>query len=213
MPERDFPDSTPPVRERLPALGRRNDRAQSEPSARKGRPGARSSSVPRPRHREVTAVRPLSPYKGGSVPSSHSFRFGSGSRDLDVTSRESWSFLRVTQVLQRESYVPSLTPKELQEARKRSGNLGGRPRKPTRDEAREAALDELLPRSLHVLRAHLGAGDDINPQAWRAALRVFEHAFGKPPDEIDEPKQPQTPGEVELMTLDEIRALRARLGG
>ena len=108
--------------------------------------------------------------------------------------------------------MPSLTPVELQKARKRSGRLGGRPRKPTRDEAREAALDELLPRSMQVLRAHLGDGEDINPQAWRAALRVFEHAFGKPPDEIDEPQQPQTPGDVELMTLDEIHALRARLG-
>jgi len=74
--------------------------------------------------------------------------------------------------------MPSLSPTELQEARRRSGRLGGRPRKPTVEEARQAALEELIPKSLQVLRAHLGDGDTVNPDAWRAALRVFEHAYG-----------------------------------
>ena len=69
--------------------------------------------------------------------------------------------------------MPSLTPEQLQEARRRSGRLGGRPRKPTVEEARQAALDELVPRALKVLRAHLGEGDEVNADAWRAALRVF----------------------------------------
>ena len=64
------------------------------------------------------------------------------------------------------------------EARRRSGRLGGRPRKPTVEEARQAALEALIPKSLQVLRAHLGDGDAVNPDAWRAALRVFEHAYG-----------------------------------
>jgi hypothetical protein len=83
--------------------------------------------------------------------------------------------------------MPSLTPAELQEARRRSGRLGGRPRKPTVEEARQAALEELTPKALRVLRAHLGEGDEVNPHAWRAALRVFEHAYGRAPEQAVEP--------------------------
>ena len=68
--------------------------------------------------------------------------------------------------------MPSLTPAELQEPRKRSGRLGGRARKPTGDEARRAALDELVQTALGVLNEHLDKG---GPDAWRAALRIFEH--------------------------------------
>jgi hypothetical protein len=59
--------------------------------------------------------------------------------------------------------MPRLTIEELNEARRRSGNLGGRPRKPTRDEAREKALDELTPQALAVLKVHLGDPDNPNP--------------------------------------------------
>ena len=31
-----------------------------------------------------------------------------------------------------------------------------------------------------MLAAHLGEGDDVNATAWRAALRVFEYAYGGP---------------------------------
>jgi hypothetical protein len=41
--------------------------------------------------------------------------------------------------------MASLIPAELHEATKRSGRLGGRPRKPTVAEAREAASEELMP--------------------------------------------------------------------
>src|SRR5438874_13679147 len=81
--------------------------------------------------------------------------------------------------------MPRLTPAELQEARRRSGKLGGRPRKPTTEEARAKALEELVPKALKVLTAHLGEGDEMNPEAWRAALRVFEHAFGRAPEQAE----------------------------
>src|SRR3954468_24761669 len=105
--------------------------------------------------------------------------------------------------------MPKLTPKELQEARRRSGNLGGRPRKPTVEEARAAALDELVPRSLQVLKAHLGDGEP-NADAWRAALRVFEHAFGRPKEE-PEPVIPEDSLDLQAMSSSELAALRRRL--
>ena len=71
-----------------------------------------------------------------------------------------------------------MRPSELQEARIRSGRLGGRPKKPTVEEARRAALDELVPKALKVLNAHL---DKVGPDAWRAALRIFEHQYGRAP--------------------------------
>jgi hypothetical protein len=46
--------------------------------------------------------------------------------------------------------------------------------------------DKLVPKSLKVLDAHLGEGNDVNPDAWRAALRVFEHAYGRAPEQVDE---------------------------
>ena len=73
--------------------------------------------------------------------------------------------------------MPRLSPVELQEARRQSGRLGGRPRKPTVEEARREALQELVPKSLRVLEEHLDSG---RPDSWRAALRVLEHAWGRP---------------------------------
>jgi hypothetical protein len=40
-----------------------------------------------------------------------------------------------------------------------------------------------VPAAIKSLAAHLGDGD---PQAWRAALRVFEQAFGRPVDVVEE---------------------------
>jgi hypothetical protein len=90
-----------------------------------------------------------------------------------------------------------LTPSELQEARRRSGRLGGRPRRPTIEEARQAALDRLIPKALKVLEAHLGEGDQVNAEAWRSALRLFEHAFGRPAEPAEQ---------VDLQTID-VRAM------
>jgi hypothetical protein len=108
--------------------------------------------------------------------------------------------------------MPSLTPQQLQEARRRSGRLGGRPRKPTVEEAREAALDRLTPKALKVLEAHLGEGNDVNPDAWRAALRVFEHAYGRAPDkvEVEDDWIPQTPDEVSRLSTKQLAALLGR---
>jgi hypothetical protein len=38
--------------------------------------------------------------------------------------------------------------------------------------SRQAALGELVPRPLKVLKAHLGEGEEVNPDAWRAVLRI-----------------------------------------
>ena len=98
--------------------------------------------------------------------------------------------------------VPSLTPAELQEARIRSGRLGGRPRKPTVEEARRAALDELVPKALRVLNEHLDKG---GPHAWRAALRIFEHQYGRAPEQAEEPfVMPTTVEEVEKLSWGQL---------
>jgi hypothetical protein len=75
-----------------------------------------------------------------------------------------------------------LTPEELQAARRRSGRLGGRPRKPTTEEARQAALEKLVPKSLKVLTEHLESG---RPDSWRPALRILEHAWGRPKETVE----------------------------
>ncbi len=71
--------------------------------------------------------------------------------------------------------MPRLNPDELQEARRRSGRLGGRPPKPTADEARRAALDRLVPKAIKVLEEALDSGKG---EAWRPALRLLEHSCG-----------------------------------
>jgi hypothetical protein len=60
--------------------------------------------------------------------------------------------------------------------------LGGRPRKPTVDEARSAALERLVPKAIRVLEEHLDSG---RADAWRPALRVLEHGWGRPPEQIE----------------------------
>jgi hypothetical protein len=80
------------------------------------------------------------------------------------------------------------------------------------DEARQAALEELVPKALKVLRAHLGEGDEVNPAAWRAALRVFEHAYGRVPERV-EPEDdwiPQTPDDVSRLSTKQLAALLGR---
>jgi hypothetical protein len=105
--------------------------------------------------------------------------------------------------------VPSPTPHELQLARRASGRLGGRPRKPTRDDARERALDELVPKALKVLAAHLGDGEQVNSNAWRAALRVFEYAFSATAEEP--PPEPDDIRDVFELSREERRELARQL--
>lgn len=107
--------------------------------------------------------------------------------------------------------MPSVTPHQLHDARRRSGRLGGRPRKPTVDEARQAALDELTPKALMVLKAHLGEGDEINPNAWPAALRVFEHAFGRAPEQAaEELALPEVAAQAAALDWRQLRMLARR---
>jgi O-acetyl-ADP-ribose deacetylase (regulator of RNase III) len=106
----------------------------------------------------------------------------------------------------------SLRGEQLQEARRRSGRLGGRPRRPSVAEARVKALDELVPRALQVLKVHLGTGDEINANAWPAALRVFEYAFGREvPDGIESVVLPDSADGISALSWIEMRALAVRL--
>src|SRR4051812_27460341 len=106
--------------------------------------------------------------------------------------------------------MPSLTPDELQEARRRSGRLGGRPRKPSRDEARAAALEALVPPAIASLRAHLGDGD---PAAWRAGLRVLDLAYGPAPPEQEEARLPEHALDVGALSWRELQVVAAKLIG
>jgi hypothetical protein len=93
-----------------------------------------------------------------------------------------------------------------------AGRLGGRPRKPTVAEAREAALAELVPKALQVLKVHLGEGDEINPASWPAALRLFEYAYGRePPDGIENVVLPDSADGMSTLSWLEMRALAVRL--
>jgi hypothetical protein len=62
-----------------------------------------------------------------------------------------------------------------------------------------------------VLRAHLGEGEGVNPHAWRAALRVFEHPYGRAPEQAVEPDGlPDDPSEIENLSWVRMRVLAAR---
>jgi hypothetical protein len=101
-----------------------------------------------------------------------------------------------------------LSPVELQDARRASGNLGGRPRKPTQAEARANALEDLVPAAIKSLAAHLGDGDAT---AWRAALRVFELSYGKPAETIEIAPETLDPFQVGEMTQAERGVLLTRV--
>jgi hypothetical protein len=93
--------------------------------------------------------------------------------------------------------MPRLTPAELQAARIRSGNLGGRPRKPTVDEARAEALARLVPKAIRVLEEHLESG---RPDAWRSACRILDHSWGRPPEHV----APEPQWDWNEIDLDEL---------
>ena len=65
-----------------------------------------------------------------------------------------------------------------------------------------AALDELVPKALRVLNEHLDKG---GPDAWRAALRVFEYEFGRAAEQPHEPFiMPTTVEEVEKLSWGQL---------
>lgn len=104
--------------------------------------------------------------------------------------------------------MPRLSPVELQDARRASGRLGGRPRKPTPSEARAEALEALVPAAVKSLAAHLGDGD---PAAWRAALRVFELCYGRPAETVAIDSTPGEQVNVREMTHEERAVLMRRV--
>src|SRR4051812_11822372 len=106
--------------------------------------------------------------------------------------------------------MPSLTPIELQEARLRSGNLGGRPKAVTRVEARQQALDRLVPRALKVLENHL---DEGGAQAARAALQILNHAWGRPAEHVTFETPLDDAADLRTLSDAALDALRVRLLG
>lgn len=66
-------------------------------------------------------------------------------------------------------------------------------------------MEELVPAAIKSLRAHLGDGD---PNAWRAALRVFEHAFGRAPEQVEEFAMPAVE-EIANLSWTQLRVLAA----
>ena len=50
----------------------------------------------------------------------------------------------------------------------------------------------------------------MNPGAWRAALRVFEHAYGRAPEAVDEPLPfPDTPEALAALSWEQMKVLAA----
>lgn len=95
-------------------------------------------------------------------------------------------------------------PDQLQAARVQSGKLGGRPRKPTVDEARSEALERLVPKAIRLLEEHLDSG---RADAWRPALRVLEHGWGRPPEQIEsEPALEDGDLNLEKMSTAQLEA-------
>jgi hypothetical protein len=100
--------------------------------------------------------------------------------------------------------VARLKPEELAEARKRTGKLGGRPRRPTRDEAREAAIERLTPKALQAIERKL---DTEDPDSWRAGVALLAYAWPKPAEQVEV----RADAQVEEMTIEQLRALRSKL--
>jgi hypothetical protein len=87
-----------------------------------------------------------------------------------------------------------------------SGKLGGRPRKITSAEARERALQALVPPAVATLKAHIESGA---PDAWKASVRVLEMAFAG--HDIEEPSLPTDAADIASMGWRELTVLAARL--
>ena len=144
--------------------------------------------------------------------------FGAASRPASSSEIE---FQRVSRVVVQSASVVTvkavarLAPEELQAARVRSGKLGGRPRKPTVDEARAEALERLVPKAIRVLEEHLESG---RPDAWRSACRILDHSWGRPAEHVEVDSPPERDGyELDLDKLStaeleqRVRARRAVL--
>ena len=72
---------------------------------------------------------------------------------------------------------------------------------------RRSALDELVPQSLKVLKEHLESG---KPDAWRPALRILDHAWGRPKETV-EGQEDLVERSLDDLDLSELLELRQRL--
>jgi hypothetical protein len=68
-----------------------------------------------------------------------------------------------------------------------------------------------MPKALKVLKAHLGEGDEVNPDAWRAALRVFEHQFGRAPEQVEEVVLPTDADGVAALSWQQLQIIAATI--
>jgi len=71
----------------------------------------------------------------------------------------------------------------------------------------------LVPPAIRSLRAHLADG---NPEAWRAALRVFEHAFGRTQEQATPTEDltlPTSAWDVQNLTWTQLQMMPARVLG
>ena len=60
-----------------------------------------------------------------------------------------------------------------------------------------------------MLAKHLGDGDEVNENAWRAAVRIFEHQFGRPVDVVEEEPDPATVDPFRVAEMTQLQ--RAQL--
>jgi hypothetical protein len=105
------------------------------------------------------------------------------------------------------SELPLISPSFWQTGAGERRRCSLRPRKPTADEARAAALEELVPKAITVLREHLESG---RPDAWRPALKVLEHAWGRPPGQVE--ASVDVDGfDLTRLTLEELSEMRNRV--
>ena len=130
-------------------------------------------------------------------------------RRLLATRRRVLPFSAVAEVRQRDSTRRATRcPDSVRASRRSTAQThGGR--------ARRAALDEVVPKALRVLNDHLDKG---GPDAWRAALRIFEHQYGRAPEQAEEPfVMPTTVEEVEKLSWGQLLYLAGQhadeLGG
>ena len=75
---------------------------------------------------------------------------------------------------------------------------GSNPSPPIRERAAR-------PEGVGVLNEHLDKG---GPDAWRAALRIFEHQYGRAPEQPEERSMPTTVEEVEKLSWSQLVFLR-----
>jgi hypothetical protein len=78
-------------------------------------------------------------------------------------------------------------------------------------EAYEADLAALVPKAVLVLRAHLGEGDQVNPDAWRAALSSSTPSAAHPSGPKLFIEMPQTEEEVRALSWPDLQAVAERL--